>query len=911
MRSKILFFTVVTFLTYGLNAQLVINEYSGANMNTITDAAGDTPDWIEIYNNSGAAVMLDNYFLSDKATNPLKWQMPAVNLPAGGRILFFASSKNTLLGANYHTNFKLTQSEGNDVVMISDAAANIIDVIDVDPTLRNHSRGRTTDGAATWSVFATPTPNAVNTGARTYATKPTMSMAAGNYPGAIAVSITSPDPGVTIRYTTDGMEPTAASTAYVGPIAVGVTTVIRARAFSATPTVLPSFIESNTYFIGANHTIPVLSVMGDYPGLFAGWGGEIETHAEYFNTSYVQEFETYGEANPHGNDSWAYPQKGFGIVTKDEEGYDEEMDCQIFDDSSRDRFQKIIVKAGASDNYPFGPPNGAHIRDAFVQSYALKNNLHMDGRRLKHCAVYINGQYWGLYELREKSNDKDFTEYYYNQDEDEIDIIGFWGGLEVNYGSTANWDALYTYITTNSMAVAANYDYVQTQMDIMSVIDNYIYNTYIVNSDWISWNTRWWRGFGSPGVKWKYMMWDLDNVYNLGQNFSGWPTTGMSADPCDLDAMFGPGSGSSMGHLEIFNRLMENDDFKNTFITRYADLLNGPLSCNRIKAHLDSLKAIMDTEMPRQIARWGGSMAEWNSRMDFLYDQIDERCTVINAGVVDCYDVTGPYNVTVSVAPAGSGNVNFQDIQLSTYPWSANYFGGTNIDMIAQPNATWIFDYWEIDNHVLSPSINATDVTFLLNQADNIVAHFKKPDSMSISYNVFPPGAGKINLNGTLLPYYMFRENITVGEVHNVAAIPNTGFAFDHWELNHHIINPSTTDSSGVIVANMTDTVVAVFKQLPPPPPPTLYFPNSFTPNGDNLNDFFELFYNYHLVYAKVKIFNRWGDLIFQANEKEFTWDGTYKGKPAQQDVYSIQIEYMDDVDMNPQLMYGHVTLIR
>src|SRR5687767_8382835 len=288
-KCRLLLAAIICLTAIPGRAQVLINEYSCANFNDINDNYGDTPDWIELYNAGGAAVNLGTYYLSDKATQPLKWQMPNININPGQRIIFWASNRNVVVGPNYHTNFKLTQSEGSDIISLADNMANILDMVNIDPNQRNHSTGRTTDGAATWGIFTNSTPGTANAGSFTnYATTPTMSMAPGNYGGPIAVALSSPDPGITIRYTTNGSEPTAASTAYAGPIAVNATTVIRAKAYSSNPAVLPSFMETNTYFINVNHTMPVVSICsGDYTNLFNNTMPEIYNHLEYFDMNEV------------------------------------------------------------------------------------------------------------------------------------------------------------------------------------------------------------------------------------------------------------------------------------------------------------------------------------------------------------------------------------------------------------------------------------------------------------------------------------------------------------------------------------------------------------------------------------------------------------------------------------------------
>ena len=488
--------------------------------------------------------------------------------------------------------------------------------------------------------------------------------------------------------------------------------------------------------------------------------------------------------------------------------------------------------------------------------------------------------------------------------------------MNVNYGSTTDWNNLYTYVTSNSMAVQANYDVAAGWINPMSVIDNYIYNTYVVNSDWINWNSMWWRGFGTPGVKWKYIMWDMDNTYNLGQNYSGWPNgTGFGSDPCDLDLIF-QNAGANMGHMDIFDALMDNPGFRNLFVIRYGELLSGPLTCPPINAHLDSIVNVLTPEMPGQIARWGGSMAGWQANLTFLRTEINGRCSVITAGAIDCYDVTGPYDVVVVVDPPLTGNVTFLSNALSSYPWSGTYFGTTVIDMQAAAAMGWNFDYWELNNHVVAPNQFATDVTFTLNANDTIIAHFTQPDSLKVMYRVMAPFIGKINMNGFTIPSYPYTDNVAPGEVYNLSAIPEPNYLFDYWQLNNHAITPSVNDSAGSITIQQSDTVIAWFKKKPIAPepyiePPTIYIPNAFTPDGDELNEYFQIYFNDRINDVHIEIFDRWGLRLFSSEDKFFKWDGKFQGQILPIAVYAYKLSYVDDEKNYEQTIYGHVTLLR
>ncbi|HPH82921.1 MAG TPA: chitobiase/beta-hexosaminidase C-terminal domain-containing protein, partial [Flavobacteriales bacterium] len=241
------------------NGQVVINEFSCSNISTIGDDIGNFEDWIELHNPTGTAVNIGGCFLSDNVANPTKWQIPAgTTIAANGYMLFFASGRDVSTGLNFHTNFKLTQTT-NEAIVFADAGGVIADQVITTPARVNHSRGRIPNGSANWGIFATPTPGTANgTGYTSYTTTPTMSLAAGIYPGAINVTLSSPDAGVTIRYTTNGSEPTTTSAIYSAPIAINTSTALRARAFPSSASILAGFTETNTYLIGVNHTIPIV-----------------------------------------------------------------------------------------------------------------------------------------------------------------------------------------------------------------------------------------------------------------------------------------------------------------------------------------------------------------------------------------------------------------------------------------------------------------------------------------------------------------------------------------------------------------------------------------------------------------------------------------------------------------------------
>lgn len=735
------------------NAQLKINEYSCANTTSVPDNFGNYEDWFELYNPGASAVNLAGMYLSDDAGNPTKWAIPSGSVSAGGFVKIFASGVGQVVGVNIHAGFKLTQCKPEQI-LIADATGNIVDSLTLRRNQENHSWARTTDGGATWGVCTASTPGMSNSGVlQGYATKPTLSQAPGFYPGSISVNITSPDAGVTIRYTTNGTEPTASSTAVSGPVNISATTVLRARAFSSNAAILPSFIESNTYFINVTHSVDIVSIYSDdLMTLMNGdWNSEPVTGFELFDKTSSHTFcaEATGNTNKHGNDSWAYDQRGIDFVVHDEFGYDYAVRYPIFRRTQRSKFQRLILKAAANDNYPF-ETGGAHIRDAFCHDLSQAADLHLDERSWEPCVLYCNGQYWGVYDLREKVDDQDYTDYYYNQPDqnNQLQFLMTWGGTWSQYGggqAQTDWNAFVSFVTTNNMTTAANWHYVDSVYNWKSLADYVILNSYAVTSDWLNWNTGWWRGLDPAGGanKWRYILWDNDATFGHYINYTGIPDTSPNADPCNPETLPDPGG---EGHIPILNKLTTNPIYQQWYVNRFIDLLNTSLQCDTVRAHLASMIGEIQPEMQGQCTRWSGSYATWQANVAALDNYIDARCTGLTQGFIDCYSLTGPYNITVDVQPPGSGEVDLNSIHLDQFTWSGQYFGGIPVILQATPTSSaYTFDHWGMSD---SPTPSTTDdsVGVNLTQAQTITAYFKTNEILE---DAFIPTAFSPNGDGT------------------------------------------------------------------------------------------------------------------------------------------------------------------
>ncbi|MEO1258181.1 MAG: CotH kinase family protein [Bacteroidota bacterium] len=715
-----------------LPAQVIINEYSAANMDDHLDNYLENEDWVELYNVGGQTIDLSGYFLSDNINNPDKWEFPAgISIGPGEHLLIYCSDRDEVNGSFIHAGFKLTQTK-QEYVILSDQNQNLVDALQItSPNQMNHSTGRTIDGGPEWGIFTDPTPGDPNANSFVrYEEKPVFSSEAGFYDGSITIQISAAQ-GAEIRYTLDGSEPTSFSPLYTNPIMVDQTTVVKAQAYSNDQTVLPSFTEANTYFIDETHSVVVLSVAGtDLADLLGGIqttpnGTPFEPRGsfEYFEDGELKD-EAYGEYNKHGNDSWFYGQRGIDWITRDQMGYTSSLDHKIFPRKDRNRYQRLILKAAANDNVSF-ENGGAHIRDAYVHTLSQRANMEMDERTNRSCVIYLNGEYWGLYEIREKVDDPDFTNRYYNQGRKWLDYLKTWGGTQEEYGSRAEWDDLHNFIVNNDMSDPANYEQVTEQLNVLSLIDYMILNTHIVCMDWLNWNTSWWRGRNPDGEarKWRYSLWDLDASFGHYINYTNIPNTNADADPCFAENL----PSDFEGHGAMVSALMANEEFHSLYVNRYADMNNSFFTCDYMYGLLDSMIADIAPEMQRQVDRWGSSVAEWQENVQRLKNFIGTRCTEINTGIEDCYDVEGPYPVTVNVEPANIPNkVQVNTFIPNSFPYIGDYFVGTTLNFTAVPASGWRFDHWEVDNNVFGPDQFAEVIALALadTTGDVVTAYF-------------------------------------------------------------------------------------------------------------------------------------------------------------------------------------------
>ncbi len=554
-------------------------------------------DWIELYNSSNSAVSVFGWTLSD-----------------GGSEIYTVPDR-TIMSDEYYviecsTGFSINKH--GEALYLYDTDKTLQDTFDSGKQRLGISSGR--NSAFERVYFANPTKGSKNSGKFYYGylEAPLLSnrelyAAAGD---TVAISC---DASCIIRYTTNGSEPTESSPVYFEPIKLNSSCVIRAKAFPTNDlrqTMLESDEVSATYIVGdsyTRHSLPVISVSAEPSSLFGSSGAYTRyendyrpfVHFEYYDKNGCRILSTDTLFHVAGNTSRAYPQKSFSLNFSERVG-DSKVTSALFRDSNRIEFPNLLLRACGQEW------NKSKLRDEYT-ARALKGSVNCLVQAAEPCVVYINGNYYGLYYLREKRNEK-FIASYTEYDADEIFI-------SESYLKGAEYKELEEYAQSRSMTDPICYKYMEERVDFDSLIDFWIAESYFSNPD--THNTCRWKA--SDG-KWQFIYYDMDYAFTTKYMYSNFIGRLYSGADNDREGYLGA------VYCPIMTALLKNPDFEKRFVERYCELLAATLCTDRMLGIFDEMTAEIEAEIPNQYKRWHApSTTAWLANVKEIRSLIETR----------------------------------------------------------------------------------------------------------------------------------------------------------------------------------------------------------------------------------------------------------------------------------------------
>ena len=574
------------------NGDLVINEVMVANFTEVYVGGSYTSDWIELKNISDHSVWLGDYWLSDDWERPPRWQLPEQELAAGATLLIACEEDPAVfLGGIPNTGFSLSST--CEQLFLSDSAGTLWDQVSLRDIPAGGSYGRM-DGQPGWFFFAVPSPGRDNSGGlRRVSASPVSLTPDGVYEEVSAVSVTLDGAGA-LYYTLDGSLPTAASTRYTGPITLTKTTVL--RAVSVEDDALPSRALNLSFILNEGHSLPVASLVTDDPRQFSYmYDGGHKTYELSGALSLYQEdgsFTIPCGITMNGETSLVETKKNMALRFRGSYGQ-AELNYDIFGGGVT-HFTNLLLRAGQDQSH-------AVIRNELSQCLADRAGLRVINQRSLYCVLYINGEYTGLYTVKEKANEQLYADLM-GVSRKSVQLYE----APVPYGSDIAED-LFELAQRDNMTDPAQYALFCEHMDIDCLIDWLIIEGFCGNTDVTMGNLRYVRSTEGDG-KWRILFYDLDatfnNIYTMSTNLM---------------------SEYAAQHIQIsgaVRALMKNPDFRDRFLTRADELLRETLNNETVLEEIDRLADEIRPEIPRDFGRYNKSVLNFDWNMTQLREMI-------------------------------------------------------------------------------------------------------------------------------------------------------------------------------------------------------------------------------------------------------------------------------------------------
>ena len=552
---------------------------------------GEYYDWVELKNISDASLELSDYYLSDSGSDRAFFQLPAYTLNPGETYLVLCSGDGADGVGLPLAAFGLNAQD--DQLFLSYKDGTLIDYAHLHDIPTGCSFGRL-DGQSGFFLFDAPSPGSDNAGgARLRAETPVLLGSDGVYNNVESVTVELAGTG-TIYYTLDGSVPTDASAVYDGPLTLSSTAVI--RAMNVKEGQLNSDILNLSFILNENHTLPVVSIVADPADLFGGSNGiysnpTLDKEAVGAAMLYEdgQSFSIDCGIKLHGATSKvAQQKKSFKLCFRSR--YDGELNYDLFGNGVTE-FSSILLRAAQEDYY------STQMRDNIMHQLAIQCFPELPAQDYKYSVLYINGEYWGTYNIREAHSPTHYAQHYGY----DVDTVSQW---KEAWDPECSFAEVYRFVMSSSLAKEENYNYVAEHLNIDSVIGWCILQAYCGNFD-----------CNSPNMRFYYSPEDDMLTYALVDLDLGF----FSYDMFDIPFKTG------YAYNKLADELLDSPIFQKEIARQLGEALSGPMSNDNVVALIDRLADELRPEVARDRAKWGGSLERWESMVDDLREYVTRR----------------------------------------------------------------------------------------------------------------------------------------------------------------------------------------------------------------------------------------------------------------------------------------------
>lgn len=646
-------------------SKVYISEVMSSNDSIKIPGSNVVSDWAELRNDSNKTYDLSLHGLSDDVSWPRKWQIPpgTVISPGEHKIIFLDKTPKSG-NAGLHASYGLKRA-GGETVTFSDPSGNVLDKIPLPSIPVDISYGRMA-GKNGFFYFDGPTPGKENgIGLPAFSPMPVFSVPGGLYKENLTLSINGVHPDAVIRYTIDGSTPTLDnSMVYNGPITIKDSVVIRARNFVSG--LQPSEVTTASYIMKTYYTMPVVSLTTDPSNLWNNQDGMLalgegvdihqytkipfrrptpiyRSHGKIFRPGFAEMFDSDTgsvyfnqgvEFGLIGQYSLDMPQKSFKVKAKASMGQ-RYFNAKLFQDRPFEQYKSFVLRISGNDAVWTRIVDG--VQSQLVDGVPGNTVVHQAWRPV---IVYLNGAYWGHYNLRERVG-----RYFVAQHEgiplEEADNMTILEASWKNYyGSNKEYREMIKKIKNSSPGTSdEDLQYILDNVDVDNLFDFLSYQIFFANTD--SGNIRFYK---IPGGKWKWIMFDMD--YGLFASSNNGIRNMMNPK--------GHGSNDDIDNT-IWLKLLENAEMRDRFLRRFGEIFQH-LTTERMLQKIDEAAKAIEPELNIHFERWAqfnlksisieqpttvdGCIRYWNSRVNRLRNVAKKRPRYCWVQVQDWYSLS-------------------------------------------------------------------------------------------------------------------------------------------------------------------------------------------------------------------------------------------------------------------------------
>ncbi len=567
------------------SVDLIISEFMCSNKNTIKDEDEKSSDWIELTNLTSDTLFLKGFSLSDDPDRLTQYTFTSGFILPNTQELFYASGEKK----EGHLNFKLDKSGGE--IILLNPSKEIINHIEYPGQFKDMSYIYVKDE---WNYTASPSPKKANDSKDLLTgVAPLVNILFDKEESQIQVTLSADEKGE-LMYTTDGSSVfSGAAKVYRSPFSVDSNQVVTAALFSET---LITKKEVSAVFVNKEiHSLPVISLVtapknlwSDSTGIFVpGLFKNFEDRSEKCErNASIQYFPVDGETKQlpvsfkiYGAGTRSRPKKSITIKPKGGE-----MSNWFFSSNESESIDGFVVRACYSDASRFKNEVVKGVND-IMNSELLMQEYHPS-------VLYVNGIYWGLFNIYERKND-DFITAHTGEKVKHL-LNGNSRQARAEKGSNESYVEFLEKLNASDIKSKEAFELIQDELELGSFMDFWVNELYTLKAD--RFNNRFWKT-KEEDSKWSYVGYDFDIGFVWPIN----PRTKRNFKEKD-----------AMG-IAIFGKCIQNPSFATLFFNRLSDFMNFGYNANEVESILIKANSLTEEEFKRDYKRW---KEEWPKCLD-------------------------------------------------------------------------------------------------------------------------------------------------------------------------------------------------------------------------------------------------------------------------------------------------------